>query len=131
MFVVVRSPPAALHQPHTYTVTRTKPRVWSTAAVVPRLPYCCCTVAVLRYPKLFYIYCGCEAQRMLQKQHATLLDHLPSMTAHTPLIHTYGREHTYTQKHRPRLSQRRAAAREGKKTGLMMVLYSGRESRAS
>ena len=67
---MVRSPPAALHQPRTYTVTGTKARAWSTAAVVPLLLYrrstagvllllYCCIHAVLLYLR------GCEAHQLL------------------------------------------------------------------
>ena len=37
---MVRCPPAAVHQPHTYTVIGTKARDWRTVAVVLLLLYC-------------------------------------------------------------------------------------------
>ena len=48
VIVVVRSPPAAVHQPHAHTVTGTKARAWSTTAVVPLGLYYCRTAVYIR-----------------------------------------------------------------------------------
>ena len=58
--VVVARSPAAVHQPHTYTVT------WSTAAVVSLLVYCCISGTDFETARLSGCFC----------KNTALLDHL-------------------------------------------------------
>ena len=60
--VVVTPSPAAVHQPHTHTVTAgKKATAWSMAAIVSLLLYCCT------------LFVGCEAEQVFLQQKQTPL----------------------------------------------------------
>ena len=66
--IVVRSPHAAVTQPHKYTVNGTKSRAWGATTVVLLLLYITAAVLLHTYCCTDFVAASCEAHRLLLKK---------------------------------------------------------------